>query len=409
MSEQTEKVTKITHIRAEFAQSENDLYQNKPFFGTVFKVFQNQKVYFQHIGESERLTLSKWLSDKNITEGSFLLETKTADDEIKTIYFNVDKTGEGKAFNPFLSGLSANQPNQSASNGLSQILKQEYEAQILRLSNALQEADREKRKLMDELMDAKRELSQDNTERLLTQREEVNRLEKEKDKEIAELKGKIKDLEFEQRISAIEYKNTDRSVGNRFLDFMEEKGGDFLAQLLQQIQAANPNKPITSEMVTQELKDHQQLEAVNPENHNPKAAQIMADNIELLKNKFIEVAVNALTKEDTDLQQYAHWVRTQMQIAKSQGVELDTHAWVQMAKILAEKSVRDGILPARLAAIIEPVLEPLKPQMGMMSMLPSSQLVNMLFSGFKIEADETVKELVAKVLDELKKRDKQAV
>ena len=131
--------------------------------------------------------------------------------------------------------------------------------------------------------------------------------------------------------------------------------------------------------------------------------------MELLKNKFIEVALNALTNEDTDLKEYAHWVRTQMQIAKSQGVELDTHAWVQMAKILAEKSVRDGILPARLAAIIEPVLEPLKPQMGMMSMLPSSQLVNMLFSGFKIEADETVKELVAKVLDELKKRDKQAV
>jgi hypothetical protein len=81
-------------IDSQFASSEADIYMDKPFYGGLFRVNGGQPVFMQSVDKTERLTLSKFLEQKNISRGSFLLKIVDENGNDKEIPFQVDKNAE---------------------------------------------------------------------------------------------------------------------------------------------------------------------------------------------------------------------------------------------------------------------------------------------------------------------------
>lgn len=425
MAETADSPAKLKSIQNGYAMTQDDIYRNKPFHGTIFRLQGGQKIYLDYISQEERLTLSQFLGRKNINEGVFALDTRNEQGQPVSIEFHIDKSGEGKqASNPFLSNYNG---QKSENQGMSSALKEEYEAQILRLSNNLQEADRKNRQLTDDLLEAKRELSKDTTEKMLAHKDEIRTLEKAHDKEVRDLEKEISDLKLEIKMKEMQYLHSDRSGWDRFFDMIENNGADFFANILSQIQQANPGQPVTPEQLQaaalQQMKENQpekpETDVIHdkneengqeqPETSNPQHEPLQKatpEQIEAVKKEVADqltnAALNVLTSESADFQKYASYVKDQIAILRQNGIPLDAKAWVQMAKILAERAVEENITAEKVAKVIKPALEGVKSYGYMLKMMDPQSATDQLFKQFGIEADKPVKNLVAKVLQALK-------
>jgi hypothetical protein len=114
---------------------------------------------------------------------------------------------------------------------MSSKLRQEYEAQLLNLRGKVSD-------LTDELISAKRQLGDDNTELLLSHEKEKRELEKSKDEKISELKEQIGELKTELRFKELENRQDSgqRSIPDRVMDILEHNlGDDFLPKLADRI------------------------------------------------------------------------------------------------------------------------------------------------------------------------------
>lgn len=430
MSETAESPAKLKTIQNGYAMDQDDIYRNKPFHGTIFRVQGGQKIYLDYISQDERLTLSQFLGRKNINEGVFLLDTRNEQGQPVNIEFRIDKSGEGKQVsNPFLSNYNGQSPQKTENSGMSSALKEEMEAQILRLSNNLQEADRKNRQLTDELLEAKRELSKDNTEKMLAHKDEVRKLEKEHDKTVRELEKEISELKTEIKFKELEYKSSDRDGLTRLFDFFEENGESLFAGIIQSLQKAGQNPNVTPQQlqaaVIEQAKAKQQAEnaaetqqasenteeneeiqdseeTADPEAQNPQPPALNEEQKMAFKNsvsaKLLDTALMVLSDKNADLQKYAQFVRDQMAIMNQSGVSLDAKQWVEMAKALAERAIDEKITAERVAKVIRPVLDGVKGYAFMLKMVSADKATEQLFNQFNIEANEQVKKLVTKVL-----------
>jgi hypothetical protein len=71
-----------------------------------------------------------------------------------------------------------------------------------------------------------------------------------------------------------------------------------------------------------------------------------------MKKKFIEglktASLEALTADNKQLQKYTTALQQQLAINEQQGIKLDASEWVNMAKMLGEKAVKEEISPDRV-------------------------------------------------------------
>ncbi len=420
--------TKAASIDTVFASSQNELYANRPFHGALFRLQNGQEVYLQYIDKQERLTLSKWLNQKDISQGQFQLETRDEGGNEVTIPFMVDKNGDSTPANPFFQHMPAagRQPS-----GMNAALQDEMEAQIVKLRGKVSD-------LTDELVKAKRELGDDKTETVLTHEKEKRELEKTKDSEIRALENEISDLKTELKFKELEFRqgNGDKSVGNRLLDILQANlSDDFLssvaANIGQMMQAQGGTQP-----TAQQLQDayrqaaesemsgeneaaspgprgnpdqpeshpsHPQPETKSQSHQQPTQKEQMAQVKQHLSQQLIHAALEVLTDKNANLEAYATEVQSQLALLRQQGITLDAEQWVQMAKVLGERAAEREITPDRVAKVIEPALAGLPQQTRMMLSIISPQAAaEKLFSMFNIEASPAVKGIVVKVLDVLK-------
>jgi hypothetical protein len=433
--------TQPASIDNAFAHSESDIYADHPFYGALFRVRSGQSVFMQHVKQSERLTLSTFLEQKNISNGSFLLETDDKNGHAKGIAFQVDKNGELEPLNPF-AGLKS--VIAEPENTLNSQLKQEYEAQILKLRGKVSD-------LTDELVSVKRELGEDKTNLLLSHEKEKRELEKEKDNKIKELETEISELKTEVKFKELETRQDgDRSFGNRLLDILQSNiSDDFLANLASNIgkltgNATPPTQAQMQQALAQTAQAQQDVQPAaptgEPENNpqtidlskfntgepaenpqgppetpqdGPQTLQNVArqpispQQIAQIKERFLQglkdTAFEALTADNQHLKQYAHVVRSQMGLFKEQGITVDTQQWIQLTKMLANKAVNEEISPGRVAKVVNPLLANVPPQYRtMLTLLDSAKAANILFQSFNIEASPQVKGVVVKVLEVLK-------
>lgn len=413
MPEKADSPAKLTSIQNGYAMSADEVYRNKPFHGTIFRLIGGQKSYMEYVPQEKRLTLSEFLSHKNISSGIFMIDTVNDQGQSVSIEFHVDKNGEQKEnANPFLSNYNG---QKSENSGLSSALKEEYETQILRLRGQISE-------LTDDLVKAKRQLGDDNTATLIAHKDELRNMEKAHDKEVRELEKEISDLKLEIKLKEMQYLHSDRSGMDRLFDFFEKNGADFFGNILAQIQQANPGQPVSPQQLQAAAIQH--MKEQQPENgadqpDGPKAeaepgqpqvqepTQATPDQIEAVKKEVADQLTNAalsvLTSENADFKKYASYVKDQLHLLRENGIPLDGKAWVQMAKVLAERAVEENITADKVAKVIEPALEGVKSYGFMLKMMDPKTATDQLFNQFGIEAEKPVKNLVTKVLQALKK------
>jgi hypothetical protein len=423
----TQTVPQPASIDNVFATGENDIYADRPFYGALFRVSAGSRLYMQYVNKDERLTLSKFLEQKNIDNGSFLLKTTDGNDNEKEISFQVDKNGDMETLNPFAGILSSTEA-QPRENGMNSKLKQEYEAQIVKLRGKVSE-------LTDELVKVKRELGDDNTELMLSHEKEKRDLEKRKDQKISELKEQLSELKTEIRFKELENKqeNGERSIGNRLMDILEHNlGDDFLSNMAENIgnlmeAQQNPGQPTPRQLqqAMQQAAGRQQgvQNAPQPENNpsqpvsnpQPQTASPSSDDLppnvptpDQMKQQFIQgvksAALEALTANNEQLKKYSTALQQQLALNEQQGVTLNAGEWVNLAKMLAEKAVKEEINPGRVAKVIEPVLAGIpKKYKFMLKTIDPGQAAKMLFQAFSIDASPAVEKVVSEVLEILKK------
>lgn len=435
MSDQA-TATKPVNIDNSFASSESELYAQQPFFGAISRIRTGQKAMFDYVDPKDRLTLQKWLDQKDISQGQFLLETKDANGNPIQLEFMVDKNADPETSNPFLQNI----PQQQDS-GMSELLKNQLESEITRLKNELDREERKRRNAEDELYKVKRDQSEGNGEIKLEHERKISRLKEDhRDKEdklkeeIRELKNEIKFLELEHRMES-----GDTSFGNRLFNIIEKNlDGDFLANIAstvgelmqqqgntqptqqqlqaaikQQAQATRPN-PQNGQQATQAPKmnvntgDKPAENSGEPENPQTKQ-QPTPKTKEQVKQEFVQGLKNAaeaaLIDQNANLQKYANAVRQQMALNKQHGIKLDAGQWVEMAKMLANKAVEENVSSRRVAKVIEPVLSGVPKQYRMMlGMFDPQAAATKLFETFNIEASPQVKGVVVEVLTELKNK-----
>lgn len=408
---------KLSSITNGFAQSQDELYRQKPFFGTINRVFNGQKVFLEHIKQSERLTLSEWIERKKVDQGAFLLETTSESGDDISIEFHVDRNHNSKVpENPFLNRL----PQKTENSGTNSALAEELQVQITRLSGNLQESDRKNRELQDELFKAKRELSEGNTDVLLKHQQEIRTMEKEHDAKVRELEKQITKLETDKRIDKLEYKNSNRDGMTRFLDVMEENGVEFIGAIIKQLQSAGQNPAqATPQQLQAAIKQQAQEQAEKTENHpeaehledpegtiqNPEQLtheeQVMQAK-EQIKQNLLDNALKTLSNSDISIQEYAEFARAQIAIMRQNNLSLDVQAWIEMARTLAKKAIEKNIPVQRVADIIKPLLDGVKGYAFMLKALNPEMATDQLFNQFNVEASDDVKKLVSKVLEIIK-------
>jgi len=410
---------KLKSITSGFAQSQSDLYRQKPFFGTINRVFNGQRVFLEHIKQTERLTLSEWIDRKKIDQGAFLLETTSEDNQEISIEFHVDRSNSSKASsNPFLSGI----PTQKAENQNASTLAEELQVQVTRLNGNLQEADRKNRELQDELFKAKRELSEGNTEVLLSHKEEIRKLEKEHDAKVRELEKQISTLETDKRIDKLEYKNSNRDGMTRFLDMMEENGAELIGGIIKQLQSAGQNpsnatpqqiqaaiqQRINEESQSEEIEQSEQADEdilSNTDTQEPQLTQeqqLMKAKSDI-KSNLLDNALKTVQNADIPISEYAKFARDQIAIMNEMGLTLEAKDWIEMAKALAEKALKENVSAKRVADVIQPLLDGVKGYAFMLKAVSPKKATETLFNQFNVEATDEIKELVSEVLGIIQK------
>lgn len=126
------------------------------------------------------------------------------------------------------------------------------------LENELNDAERKARNLVDELLQVKRELSEDRTGLLLQHQQEIAKLKEEhrndidekKDaclKVVQELQKQIDTLEKDMFKKDLEHKNGERSAGNRLIDLAEESAPQLFEALAALFAAYQKNPPPTAQ------------------------------------------------------------------------------------------------------------------------------------------------------------------
>src|SRR6056297_1270435 len=114
-----------------------------------------------------------------------------------------------------------------------------YRERCSRLEGELHDSDRKIRLQVDEIMQLKRELSQDRTETLLSHQKEISELKEAHRNDIERLKEahrreakdfekQIGDLEKQAFKMELEQRTGDRTTGNRILDMLEEMAPSFI-------------------------------------------------------------------------------------------------------------------------------------------------------------------------------------
>ena len=434
--------TKPASIDNAFAATERQLRANKPFSGAISRIRNGQQVILDYVKKQDRLTLQKWLDQKDISQGQFLLETQNQDGQDITIEFMVDKNADSPAVNPFFQDM----PGQPRQNGTGSALKEQLEAEIVRLSGEMETVKSKRREAEEELYKFKRENSDDNTELKNAHRDEKDRIKENHRKEVDALKEEIRQKDWEIKLKEIELMNENGSpsgwdkVIDKFLDddvlsnvaaqlgkLMQKQGN--AQPTAQQIQAAYQqagNPQLDAENGAQsataseasarraqknpDQEQQEQAESSQPE-PEPKSEpesqpqpqltpeQVKAQIADGLKN----LAIQVLTDKNANLAKYANAVQQQLAINKKNGITLDAGQWVLIAKALSEKAVKEEINAERVAKVIEPALAGLPDSYRfMLSAIDANAAAKQLFNAFNIEASAAVKQVVVKVLQALK-------
>lgn len=319
--------------------------------------------------------------------------------------------------NPFLGKI---QPTKEDSPPHNQAILQELQLQLTRMSGNLQDADRKNRVLQDELFSAKRELSEGNTETLLDHKEEIRSLEKEYEAKIKELDKEITDLKQDIRFNKLEYKNTNRDGMTRFLDMVEENGADFFGAIINQLQSAgqNPAQATPQQLqaaIQQQAKAQKSEKQPDPEPDEPEQTEKSENNPQItheeqvmqakeqIKSNLLQNALKTLSNSEINIQEYAQFAQAQIAVMQQNNLRLDAQAWVEMARVLAQKAVEENISVERVAEVIKPLLDGVKGYAFMLKALDPEKATDTLFKQFNVEASDEIKNLVSKVLQIIKK------
>jgi len=148
---------------------------------------------------------------------------------------SVKAHGKGSAGRPSMeSYMSGDKPS-----FIDDSLIAHYRERCSRLEGELHDSDRKIRLQVDEIMQLKRELSQDRTETLLSHQKEISELKEAHRNDIERLKEahrreakdfekQIGDLEKQAFKMELEQRTGDRTTGNRILDMLEEMAPSFI-------------------------------------------------------------------------------------------------------------------------------------------------------------------------------------
>jgi|AntDeeMinimDraft_5_1070356.scaffolds.fasta_scaffold05940_3 hypothetical protein len=418
---------KPAHIDNAFAGTQSEIYANQPFYGALFRVQNGQEVYLQYVEQKDRLTLSSFLDQKNISQGQFLIKMNGENGTLKEIPIMVDKNGDSSATNPFFQNMpgqmSPQDPAQTA-------VKDRLEAEIIRLKGELDTVKSKRDDAEEKLYKYKRENSDETGQLKNEHRTKLDNLKEKHRREVDDLKEENRQKDWEIKLKEVEAmnENGDQSGWDKVLDkFLND---DFLSNIathlgvmMQQQGNAQPTKAQiqtamqnTAQPATQNAgsdKSNPSEARNNPENDSPEleasqsqpepqtqeeqqmeAKQQIADHLK-------EMALNTLMG-NIEYAEYAEAVRKQLVLNKQHGIQLDAKQWVEMAKMLSEKAIQKELEAPQVAKIIEPALDMLPQKARMMiSLIQPKAAANQLFQMYNINVSGSVKNLVIDVLDEL--------
>lgn len=133
-------------------------------------------------------------------------------------------------------------------------IDQHYQTRCNRLEGELHDADRKIRQQVDEIMQLKRELSEDRTETLLTHQKELSdqkeshrneneRLKEDHRREIKDYEKQVSELEKQAFKMEMEHRAGGRDAGSRVLDMLEENAPMFVSVVSQMIAGQTQGNP----------------------------------------------------------------------------------------------------------------------------------------------------------------------
>lgn len=272
--------TTSTPIDNVFAASSSEIYANRPFCGALFQVQADQNLYMQYIDPQERLTLSKFLDQKGITKGRFLLMKTDGDGNEQKIPFQVNKEADDDAdLNPFtanMPGLPQNAAVDKSQSLVEQNLKAEIQRLITktrRLEDKLTQAEDNRREAENELTRTKQVQTGSDTKKVLAHQQEMSDLKEAHRKEVSDYKDQLSDLKMEMKIKELS-SSSEKSVGNRFMDMIQSNfDPDFFktiaASVSQMMQAQGTQQP-TPEQMQQAVQQIGQQQAAASETAPPQ-------------------------------------------------------------------------------------------------------------------------------------------
>jgi hypothetical protein len=385
----------------------------------------------QYVKKKDRLTLSKFLDQKDISKGQFLLKTEAKNGHDVEIIFQVNKNGDADvSSHPFLMNLPQNQADGS------RLIEENLKSEIQRLQTKVQrletnrdDADERRKEAENELFRIQQSQSTGQNQTLLAHQQELAALKETHRDEKDELKEKLSELKTEMKIKELSGSG-ETSWGDRFLNIVEENlSNDSIGRLIKNLQErVQPQPPQLTQVQQQAVQQAREWQQAQQEGNNdgPEADEVNENpasdlqpqpdssqraaaqpNQDPMKQHIINglqnLALETLTADHPNLKQYTAAVQNQLAINKQQGIQLDAGQWVQMAKMLAEKAVKEQISPRKVASVIDPALEgiPMTYRM-MLKALDPSAAADQLFRMFNIQAAPPVKQVVVNVLKVIK-------
>lgn len=218
-----------------------------------------------------------------------------------------------------------------------------------------------------------------------------------------ELMTQISDLKSELAIANLkaDFNEDDKGFQSKLMDLVAEVAPDLLKNFAPQGAIENPAQLPEGEMEVTDLNDIE----VHEEMQHTQQIDPAAVRAEFRK-KLLQHAINALKKENPDIQAFQNQVFGMVNQLTQANVAIQSGDWIQSIKAISNFSLKNEVPSEKIASLLHPVVSHFtsgsKAVRIAFKSMPADGLVDMLLSQFNIEAPEPLQNLLVEVFTHLK-------
>jgi len=415
----------------EFANSQERIEENYPFFGTLLKRENGLYKRKEVISKDEPRTI-EYVKER-YQGGAYQLRQTVKGEGERKINFNV--SGVEKPDNT-QSGNS-NSDNEKIDEKFITNLRKDLKKEIR--SDYSDLIDRQKKRIgalndeLDELSRKNRQLSGEMAELERKSARNAREDQKEYERKIDKLKDEKRDLEFEVFELEQELRYSDAEQGFDLKTMLQDAANDpniraMLAPILAKLfgggqmpqqpaalngQRANPSaansqpdttQPTSSEASAQEG-DNAQEDNSEPANSKNETQQTqMQQLVEQFQTGVIKTVASSMVNGQPEASELQELVVNGVQELENQGISPQPAMWVQIAKQLVEFALDNSVTAEKAANTIKPILQQLDGAANNLKYLPAKGAAHALINFYSIDVTDAQKQFLIDILDEFKQQ-----